>query len=104
MHQNFPRHKESIWELFVSFWYITVSCNVSYVWIEIPCLLFQLLISIGVDGSIVPNSTAWSRDNEALPRNPTDVIMKAGCIGKYSYLKRYFIDWLKDDYNITIDF
>ena len=47
---------------------------------KIPCLLFQLLISIGVDGTIVPNSTAWSRDNEALPRNPTDVIMKAGCM------------------------
>ena len=47
---------------------------------KIPCLLFQLLISISVDGIIVPNSTAWSRDNQALPRNPTDVIMKAGCM------------------------
>jgi hypothetical protein len=31
-------------------------------------------------------------------------IMKASCIGKYSYLKWYFIDLIKDDYNITIDF
>ena len=28
---------------------------------KIPCLLFQLLISIGVDNTIVPNYTAWSR-------------------------------------------
>ena len=31
-------------------------------------------------------------------------IMRAGCIGDYSYLKYYFIDMMKEDYGITIEF
>jgi hypothetical protein len=47
---------------------------------KIPCLLFQLLVSISSDGLIIPNDLQWSKDHGIIHRNATDVIMKAGCM------------------------
>ena len=46
-----------------------------------PCLLFQLLISIECNGNILLYTITWNRSiNGLILKNPTDVVMKAGCM------------------------
>ena len=49
---------------------------------KIPCLLWQVLLCIGVEGDIIPNNSEFGRNHE-LPRhinNVTEVVMKAGAV------------------------
>jgi len=48
---------------------------------KIPQLLFQLLLCIGVKGTIIPNTQQWCIDNKIggkVKYNPTAVVLKAG--------------------------
>jgi hypothetical protein len=49
---------------------------------KIPCLLWQIVLCIGVEGDIIPNTNTWG-SRHLLPNgknNVTDIVMKATSI------------------------